>query len=60
MITLTWALSLLLNHSDTLKKAYEELDKVVGRDRRVDESDIKNLVYLQAIVKETLRLYIPT
>jgi len=60
MITLTWALSLLLNHSDTLKKAYEELDKVVGRDRRVDESDIKNLVYLQAIVKETLRLYPPS
>ncbi|KAJ1419095.1 Cytochrome P450 [Sesbania bispinosa] len=26
-------------------------------DRKVEESDIKNLVYLQAIVKETLRLY---
>jgi hypothetical protein len=39
---------------------YEELDKVVGRDRHVDEFDIKKLVYLQAIVKETLRLYIPT
>ena len=25
----------------------------------VDESDVKNLVYLQAIVKETLRLYPP-
>jgi hypothetical protein len=64
-ITLTWALSLLLDHSDThtLKKAYEELDKVVGRDRHVDESDIKNLVYLQAIFsleKETLRLYPPS
>ncbi|KAL6216080.1 hypothetical protein ACLB2K_009307 [Fragaria x ananassa] len=37
--------------------AQEELDLHVGTDRLVDESDIKNLVYLQAIIKETLRLY---
>ncbi|KAM7280017.1 hypothetical protein ACFE04_007151 [Oxalis oulophora] len=55
--TLTWAISLLLNNPDTLKKAQEELDHYVGKDRLVDESDIKNLVYLQAIIKETLRLY---
>ncbi|XVF36195.1 hypothetical protein REPUB_Repub19eG0037300 [Reevesia pubescens] len=40
-----------------LKKAQEELDIQVGRERPVDESDIKNLVYHQAIIKETLRLY---
>jgi cytochrome P450 len=40
-----------------LKRAQEELDIHVGMDRQVDESDIKNLVYLQAIIKETLRLY---
>lgn len=40
-----------------LKKAQEELDLRVGMERQVDESDIKNLIYLQAIVKETLRLY---
>lgn len=57
MVTLVWALSLLVNNTRALKKAYEELEKVVGMDRHVDESDIKNLVYLQAIVKETLRLY---
>jgi len=55
--TLTWALSLLLNNPDMIKKAQEELNQQVGRDRLVDDSDIKNLVYLQAIVKETLRLY---
>ncbi|XP_042484423.1 cytochrome P450 CYP82D47-like [Macadamia integrifolia] len=56
-LSLTWALSLLLNNRHVLGKAQDELDNYVGRDRHVDESDIKNLVYLQAIVKETLRLY---
>ena len=58
-ITLTWALSLLLNNRHALKKAQAELEIHVGKHRQVDGSDIKNLVYLQAIVKETLRLYPP-
>ncbi|MCL7027411.1 hypothetical protein MKW94_005506 [Papaver nudicaule] len=56
-VTLTWALSLLLNNRRVLEKAQDELDIHVGRERQVEESDVKNLVYLQAIVKETLRLY---
>nr|AMZ03395.1 cytochrome P450 CYP82D63 [Plectranthus barbatus] len=56
-VMLIWALSLIMNNGHVLKRAQQELDKHVGRERRVDESDIKNLVYLQAIVKETLRLY---
>ncbi|KAF3446246.1 hypothetical protein FNV43_RR11425 [Rhamnella rubrinervis] len=57
-VTLTWALSLLLNNRRVLKKAQSELDQHIGRERRlVKESDLKKLVYLQAIVKETLRLY---
>ncbi|WRX30804.1 Cytochrome P450 - like 10 [Theobroma cacao] len=56
-VTITWALSLLLNHHDVLEKAQHELDTYVGRERPVQESDVKNLVYLQAIIKETTRLY---
>lgn len=56
-VMLVWALCLLLNNRSVLKKAQEELDEQVGRERRVDESDIGNLIYLQAIVRETLRLY---
>ncbi|XP_022754077.1 cytochrome P450 82A3-like [Durio zibethinus] len=56
--TMTWALSLLLNNREELKKVQQELDIQVGMDRLlVTESDTKNLVYLQSIVKETLRLY---
>lgn len=56
-VTLTWALTLLLNNRHVLEKAQRELDSHVGRERQVKESDIKNLVYIQAILKETLRLY---
>ncbi|XP_062077850.1 dimethylnonatriene synthase-like [Humulus lupulus] len=58
-VTLTWIISLLLNHPSVLKAAQEELDTHVGRQRWVQESDIPNLKFLQAIVKETLRLYPP-
>ncbi|XP_009606708.1 cytochrome P450 CYP82D47-like [Nicotiana tomentosiformis] len=57
IVTLTWTLSLLLNNYQALKKAQDELDAHVGKNRCVQDSDIKNLVYLQAIVKEALRLY---
>ncbi|XP_051140303.1 cytochrome P450 CYP82D47-like [Andrographis paniculata] len=56
-IMIVWALSLLLNNRDVLKKAQEELDNKVGRERLVVESDINNLEYLQAIAKETFRLF---
>lgn len=56
-VTMIWALSLLLNNQKVLKKAQLELDEHVGRQRQVREFDIKNLLYLQAILKETLRLY---
>ncbi|XP_057832661.2 cytochrome P450 81Q32 [Cryptomeria japonica] len=56
-VTLEWALSLLLRHPHVMWKAQEELDSKVGRRRLVEESDIPQLTYLQAIVKETLRLY---
>ncbi|XP_023911948.2 cytochrome P450 CYP82D47 [Quercus suber] len=55
--TLTWALSLLLNNHEVLRKVRQELDLQVGRERLVEESDMKHLVYFQAVIKETMRLY---
>lgn len=57
VVTLTWAVSLLLNNRHVIKKAQDELDIHVGKHRQVEESDITKLVYLQAIIKETLRLH---
>jgi cytochrome P450 family 82 subfamily G polypeptide 1 len=58
-ITLGWALSLLINHPKVLKQAQQELDTNIGKHKWVQESDIKDLKYLQSIIKETLRLYPP-
>lgn len=59
MVTLTWTLSLLLNNRQVLKKVYEELDQHVGKSRLLNESDINNLVYLSATIKEAMRLCPP-
>ncbi|MCD7463374.1 hypothetical protein HAX54_050434 [Datura stramonium] len=56
-ITVEWALAELINHPSIMQKAVQEIDSVIGTNRIVDESDISNLPYLQAIVKETLRLH---
>ncbi|GAB4824546.1 hypothetical protein Ancab_040307 [Ancistrocladus abbreviatus] len=58
-IVVTWAISLLLNNEHALKRVQKELDQKVGRNRWVEESDIKILAYFQAVINETLRLYLP-
>ncbi|KAA8547175.1 hypothetical protein F0562_003616 [Nyssa sinensis] len=55
-VTIEWAMSLLLNHPEVLKKARIELDTHVGQNRLIDESDISKLHYLQSIILETFRL----
>jgi len=52
-----WALAELIRHQDVLKKAQQELDAVVGRDRLVSETDLPRLTYLTAVIKETFRLH---
>ncbi|CAL1400611.1 unnamed protein product [Linum trigynum] len=55
--TLDWSLAELINHPQLLTKARQEIDRVVGSDRLVQESDAPNLPYVQAIIKETFRLH---
>ena len=57
--TVEWAMAELMLHPDVMRRAHDELDTVVGVHRLVQESDIPNLPYLQAIVKEALRLHTP-
>ncbi|KAH6558268.1 hypothetical protein KP509_1Z071300 [Ceratopteris richardii] len=56
-VTVEWALAELLKHPHILKKLQDELDAVVGSNRLVQDSDIRELPYLRAVVKETMRLH---
>ncbi|XP_060189286.1 3,9-dihydroxypterocarpan 6A-monooxygenase-like [Lycium barbarum] len=56
-VGLQWAVAELLNHPKALKKLQEEIERVVGLTRLVEDSDIPNLPYLQAVIKETLRVH---
>ncbi|KAG9453315.1 hypothetical protein H6P81_006219 [Aristolochia fimbriata] len=54
-----WAMAEMLNQPDQriLRKAMEELDRVVGKERLVQESDIPRLNYVKACIRESLRLH---
>ena len=52
-----FAMAELLHNADIMKRAQEELDKVVGKEKVVEESHISKLPYILAIMKETLRLH---
>ncbi|KAF8007203.1 hypothetical protein BT93_K1258 [Corymbia citriodora subsp. variegata] len=58
-VTIEWAMSLLLNHPNIMKKAQAELDNIVGRDRLADEAYIHKLPCLQNIINEALQLFPP-
>lgn len=53
--TVEFAVAELIRHPDILARAQQELDEVVGRSRLVNESDLPNLPFLYAIIKETFR-----
>lgn len=51
-----WGIAELVNHPNIQKKLREELDSVLGDGVQITEPDIRNLPYLQAVIKETMRL----
>ncbi|WCJ35515.1 Cytochrome P450 81Q32 [Euphorbia peplus] len=57
--TMEWAFSLLLNNPETLLKSKQEIDKNIGPNKLIEESDLPNLPYLQGIINETLRMHPP-
>eukprot|EP01018_Ginkgo_biloba_P006515 Gb_15955 [translate_table: standard] len=57
--TIEWAMSELIRNPQTLRRAQAEVEEKVGRNRKAEESDTESLPYLQAVVKEVLRLHPP-
>ncbi|EXB53789.1 Isoflavone 2'-hydroxylase [Morus notabilis] len=57
ILTIEWAMSLLLNHPNAMHNAWAEIEGNVGHDRLLNESDLPNLHYLQSVINETFRLF---
>ncbi|CAI0413819.1 unnamed protein product [Linum tenue] len=53
-----WAMTELLNDEKVMTKVVQELDQVVGPNNVVEEHHLKELNYLNAVVKETCRLHV--
>ncbi|XP_073005597.1 cytochrome P450 78A5-like [Typha latifolia] len=58
-ILLEWIMARMVLHPDIQSKAQAEIDAVVGNRRPVSDTDIWNLLYIQSIVKESLRMHPP-
>jgi trans-cinnamate 4-monooxygenase len=54
--SIEWAIAELVNHPEIQQKLRQELDTVLGPGHQITEPDTHNLPYLQAVIKETLRL----
>ncbi|CAA7017053.1 unnamed protein product [Microthlaspi erraticum] len=54
-----WAMAEIINKPSVLERLRQEIDSVVEKTRLIQEADLPRLPYLQAVVKETLRLHPP-
>ncbi|XP_052181447.1 6,7,8-trihydroxycoumarin synthase-like [Diospyros lotus] len=58
-ITLIWAMTQLVKRPEAMKRIQEEVRNIAGDKGVIHETDLQNLPYLKAAVKETLRLHPP-
>ncbi|XP_054817091.1 cytochrome P450 71D10-like [Prosopis cineraria] len=56
---LEWAMSELLRNPETMEEAQAEVRKVFGSKGQIEESELHKLKYIDAVIKETLRLHPP-
>lgn len=56
---LEWGIAQLIQNPNIQSKLFDEIKSTVG-DRTVEEKDVEEMKYLQAIVKEVLRKHPPT
>ncbi|XP_014506577.1 cytochrome P450 71A1 isoform X1 [Vigna radiata var. radiata] len=57
--TLEWTMAELMRNPNSMEKVQVEVRRVVGDKAEVDEDDVKQMSYLNCVIKETLRLHPP-
>ncbi|KAL5748550.1 hypothetical protein ACOSQ2_025847 [Xanthoceras sorbifolium] len=55
--SIEFAMAEVMNKPEVMKRAQQELNEVIGKDKIVEESHIHKLPYLYAVMKEVLRLH---
>lgn len=60
VISVEWAMAELIKDPRVQEKVQEELDRVIGSKRIMNEMDFPNLPYLKCVVKEAFRQHPPT
>ena len=55
--TLEWVMAELIRNPSIMKRAQEEVRRVVINNSKIDVNDINQMDYLKCILKESLRLH---
>nr|WJJ53771.1 cytochrome P450 monooxygenase 10 [Garcinia xanthochymus] len=58
--TLVWAMTELIRNPKAMQRTQEEVRRVAKGKEKVEESDLPQLIFLRAVVKETLRVHLPS
>ena len=54
--TLTWTIVYLLHHPDVMEKVQEEIDKVLGKNKKPSMLDKQKMPYVEATIMEIQRI----
>ncbi|KAM0997307.1 hypothetical protein ACFX13_007289 [Malus domestica] len=57
--TVNWAISEMIKNPRIMQKAQAEVREIFNAKGQVDETEIKEMMYLNLVIKETLRLHPP-
>ncbi|KAG2262988.1 hypothetical protein Bca52824_070067 [Brassica carinata] len=56
-LELEWLMADLIKHPEVMRKAQEEVQRIVGTKSKISNDEIEKMHYLKCVIKETMRLH---